>query len=83
MLSTFTKIFEVLLWSHLENWWGESNAVCETQSACRKCISSLHTALLLQDTILADLENGKQVLVAYLDVSNAFDSVLVEGLSIR
>ena len=34
LLSTFNKIFEILLWSRIEKWWTDNNAVSETQGAC-------------------------------------------------
>ena len=80
LLSTFNKVFEILLWSRVEQWWNSSQAVSDTQGACRKGVSSLHTALLLQETIATNLEAGKRIFVAYLDVSKAFDRVFIEGL---
>ena len=80
LLTTFNKIFEILLWSRIEKWWVENNAVAETQGACKKGVSSVHTAILLQETVTSNLENGHLVFVAYLDVSKAFDRVWVEGL---
>ena len=80
LLSTFNKVFEILLWSRVEQWWNSSQAVAETQGACRKGISSFHTAMLLQETIATNLEAGKRIFVAFLDVSKAFDRVFIEGL---
>ena len=80
LLSTFNKIFEILLWARIEKWWGDSGVISETQGACRKGVSSLHTALLLQETIASNIEKGKKVFVTYLDVSKAFDRVFIEGL---
>ena len=80
LLTTFNKIFEILLWSRIEKWWVENNAVAETQGACKKGVSSVHTAMLLQETVTSNLENGHLVFVDYLDVSKAFDRVWVEGL---
>ena len=80
LLTTFNKIFEILIWSRIEVWWTDSNAVSETQGACKKGVSSLHTAMMLQETIASNLEKGNLTFVAYLDVSKAFDRVWVEGL---
>ena len=52
--------------------WQQSKAVSDRQGACRKGVSSLHSAMLLQETIFANLEGGNRVYVAYLDVSKAF-----------
>ena len=80
LLSTFSKIFEVLLWGRLEPWCNENRAVSETQGACRKGSSCIHTALTLQETIAKEREGNKKVLVAYVDVTKAFDSVWIDGL---
>ena len=80
LLSTFNKIFEILLWARIEKWWHDSGAVSESKGACCKGVSSLHTALLLQETIATNLEEGKRVFVTFLDVSKAFDRVFIEGL---
>ena len=80
LLTTYNKIYEILLWNRMEKWWGQINAVSQTQGACKKGVSSLHTALLLQETISHNLELGRKVFVTYLDVSKAFDRVWVEGL---
>ena len=80
LLSTYNKIYEILLWSRMEKWWSQVNAVSQTQGACKKGVSSLHTAFLLQETISYNLDLGRKVFVSYLDVSKAFDRVWVEGL---
>ena len=79
LLSTFNKVFEILLWSRIENWWLNSDININTQCACKKGVSSIHTALLLQETISSQLEANKKVYVAYLDVSKTFDSVWIDG----
>ena len=80
LLSSFNKLFEMLLWQRMEKWWYEENIVSELQGACRKGSSCVHTALALQETISAQRERGKKVFVAYFDVSKAFDSVWIDGL---
>ena len=80
LLSTFNKVFEILLWSRLEVWWQRDQVVSPAQGACRKGVSSVHTAMMLQETIATGLETSDKVYVLYLDVSKAFDSVWTEGL---
>ena len=80
LLSVFNKIFENLIWKRISTWWNDREVVAKTQGACKKGLSSLHTALLLQETIATNLETNKKVFVLYLDVSKAFDSVWVNGL---
>ena len=64
----------------VEEWWFSSNIISDTQGACRKSVSSIHTAMLLQETIATNLVNSSKVFVLYLDVSKVFDSVWVDGL---
>ena len=40
----------------------------------------MHTAFLLQETIMAVQERKKKAFVAFLDVKKAFDTVWHEGL---
>ena len=78
LLNTFSKIFEILVWTRLEEWW--MARISPLQGAGRKGVSCLHTAMLLQETISSKLESGGRVFVTYFDVSKAFDSVWVNGL---
>ena len=80
LLSTFNKILEILVWHRVEEWWGTSSIVSESQAACRKGVSSIHTAMLLQESIAANLGEVDKIFVLYLDVSKAFDSVWIDGL---
>ena len=80
LLSTFSKLFEVLLWARIKPWWEESRIISELQGACRGGISCIHTAFLLQETISQQLESHNKVFVCYLDVSKAFDGVWTDGL---
>ena len=41
---------------------------------------SIHTALLLHETVATSLETNRKCLVAYFDVAKAFDTVWIEGL---
>ena len=80
LLSVFNKLFEVLIWKRIQPWWRDGKVIANTQGACKKGISSLHTAMLLQESISVNLETNKKVFVLYLDVSKAFDSVWIDGL---
>ena len=80
LLSTFNKIYEMLIWGRIETWWGENEVISRFQGACRKGQSCVHTSLLLQETVASALENNKKVFVSYFDVSKAFDTVWVNGL---
>ena len=74
------ELFEILIWKRIEFWWNESEVLSRNQGACKKAVSSLHSELLLQETIAYNLEHSKKIFVTFLDVSKAFDSVWTEGL---
>ena len=80
LLTNFNKIFEILIWNRLEDWWKRSGVISNLQGACRKGQSCVHTAYLLQETVSSALERKKNVFVAFYDVSKAFDTVWIKGL---
>ena len=80
LLSTFSKIYELVIWDRIEPWWRENGALSRFQGACRKGQSCVHTSLLLQETVASALEAHKKVFVSYFDVSKAFDTVWTNGL---
>ena len=80
LLSSFNKLFEMIIWQRIEHWWENNRVISELQGACRKGSSCVHTALTLQETIASILEGGRKVFVAFFDVSKAFDSVWIDGL---
>ena len=71
------------MWKRIEKWWFESGAISHLQGACRKGISCVHSAYVLQESISAILEKHDKVFVTYLDVSKAFDGVWIGGLFYR
>ena len=75
LLSTFSKMFEMVIWERLEPWWKENELMSKFQGACRKGQSCVHTSLLLQETVASALETNSKVFVSYFDVSKAFDTV--------
>ena len=83
LLSILNKLFEVLIWQRMEGWWNETQVISELQGACRKGVSCIHTAMLLQETIATELESHNKVFVAYYDVAKAFDGVWIDGLFFR
>ena len=83
LLTTFNKLFEVIVWKRMERWWGETGVVSQLQGACRKGVSCVHSAYILQETIATLLRANQKVFVTYLDVSKAFDGVWVWGLFFR
>ena len=80
LLSIFNKILEIVIWHRVETWWKENKIISELQGACKKGLSCIHTALILQETVATSLETNRKCLVAYFDVAKAFDTVWIEGL---
>ena len=80
LLSIFNKIMEILIWYRIETWWQDNIVISELQGACKKGLSCIHTAMLLQETVATALETNRKCLVAYFDVAKAFDTVWIEGL---
>ena len=80
LLSTLSKIYEMVIWSRIEPWWMENDILSRFQGACRKGQSCVHTSLLLQETVADALETHNKVFVSYFDVSKAFATVWINGL---
>ena len=83
LLSTFNKLFEVILWKRIEKWWVDTGVISQQQGACRKGILCIHSAYMLQESISTLLETNEKVFVTYLDVTKAFDGVWIGGLFYR
>ena len=83
LLSVFNKLFEIIIWKRMEQWWDETGVISQLQGACRKGVSCVHSAYLLQESVSTLLETHKKVFVTYLDVSKAFDGVWIQGLFYR
>ena len=83
LLSVFNKLFEVVFWKRMEGWWVSSGVINQLQGACRKGVSCVHSAFILQKTIATLLENHSKIFVTYLDVSKAFNGVWIAGLFYR
>ena len=66
LLSILNKLFEVLVWQRIEPWWVGNQVVSQLQGACRKGVSCIHIAMILQETIATQLESNSKVFVAYL-----------------
>ena len=56
LLSTFNKLFEVVIWGRISAWWFDERIVSDLQGAGGKGSSCIHTALTLQETIAKDRE---------------------------
>ena len=82
LLSVFNKLFELVLWKRMEQWWFSTGVLTQLQGACRKGVSCVHSAYVLQEFIATLLETNEKVFVTYLNVSKAFDGVWIKGLFI-
>ena len=80
LLSSFNKIYEILLWHRMKDWWVQEKVVSDLQGACKSGHSCIHSALVLQETLAASIENNNHCIVAFFDVAKAFDSVWTDGL---
>ena len=80
LLTTYNKLFEVLIWEGSKGCWFGERVISDLQGAVRAGSSCIHTALTLQETIAKEREVNRNVFVAYYDVSKAFDSVWIDGL---
>ena len=80
LLTSLNKVFELLIWGRMKDWWEDEQVISPLQGACRTGKSCLHSAMTLQESISVGLDTKKKVLVTYLDVSKAFDGVWTDGL---
>ena len=80
LLSTYNKLFEIVLWNRLKKWWVDEGVISDLQGACKTGLSCIHSAFSLQEAVATSLEAGNKCFVAFYDVSKAFDSVWIDGL---
>ena len=80
LLLVLNKIIEILIWRRMEDWWVSMGVILNLQGACKKRQSCTHSALLLQETLAATLDDSNTFSMAYFEMAKAFDSVWVEGL---
>ena len=80
LLSSFNKLFEILLWQRMREWWMQEKVISDLQGACRSGHSCIHSAIVLQETIATSMENNNNCIVAFFDVAKAFDSIWTNGL---
>ena len=80
LLSTSSKLFEVLVWGRIKVWCYDERVTSDLRGAGRKNFSCVDTALTLQETVAKERESKKKVYVAYYDISKAYNSVWTDGL---
>ena len=66
--------------SREKEWLSHPDVIDDLQGAGQNKCSSLHTSMVLQEVIQANVEKGQSVYVAFLDIKKAFDTVWVPGL---
>ena len=66
LLSTFNKVFEILLWSRLKFWWTNEHVISDLQGACKTGLSCIHTAFILQETVPTSMEDHGLCSVSFL-----------------
>ncbi len=72
------KVYDKILLKRTETWF--TNSQNELQGANRRHCSSLHTSLVLQESVSDNVKHGKTVYVSLLDTQKAFDTVWQAGL---
>ena len=80
LLTNFNKVYEVLIWNRISEWWVSQKVISDLQGAGKKKQSCVHTALLLQESIASAFETNSKVFVAFLDVSKAYNTVWMDRL---
>jgi hypothetical protein len=80
LLPVIGKLLEKVLLERHITWADVSDPLDSLQGAAQPHCSSVHTSLLLQETVAYNLERGSTVYVAMLDIQKAFDTVWTEGL---
>ena len=69
------KVIEKLLISREETWFHREGVIENIQGAGQAKCSSLHTSLILQETIAHNSIKGETTYVALLDTKKAYDTV--------
>ena len=80
LLPTLYKLLERLILLREQEWLRDQNVIDVTQGAGQEKCSSMHTSMLLQETLSYNMSRGATVYVAFLDIKKAFDTVWVNGL---
>ena len=78
LMPVFSKLYENVLLLRSRSWF--ENCVNKCQGVAQSKCSSLHTSLLLRETITHLVEGGSKAYVALLDAKQAFDCVWIDGL---
>ena len=66
LLTNLNKVFEMVLWRRMEDWWEENSIISKLQGACKSGSPCVHSALVLQETIAAGLDTNDKVFCCVL-----------------
>ena len=73
LLSVMYKLLERIILAREKTWLYDFEVMSELQGAGRAGISSLHTSMLVQQTVTENVGKGATVYAAFLDIKKAFD----------
>ena len=80
LLSVVSKVFTRVLATRLSTWVEEGKKLCEEQCGFRRERSTLDNLFTLTEILKHRQKEGKKTVIAYLDITKAYDSVWREGL---
>ncbi len=83
LLSVISKIFDNITYNRHLQWSKVHTPLDSLQGAGQEKCSSIHTTLLLRESISHNIERGSTVYVALLDTAKAFDTVWTKGLFVK
>ena len=76
LLSTFGKLFTLLLNNRLTDWAEAYSVFIEAQAGFRENMSTLDNSFVLHGLITHFLDNSKRLFFSFIDFSKAFDYVV-------
>ena len=80
LIPVIYKVLEKLLMIREEAWFRRVGVIENIEGAGQAKCSSLHTSLILQETIVHNNIIGETTYMALVDTKKAFDTVWVDGL---
>ena len=80
LLSCFTKIIEKMVKDRLQWYTEKHNILPPSLSGFRKGRSAIDNIVCLENTIQKTINNKGHTLVVFLDIEQAYDAIIIEGL---
>ena len=78
--SVICKSFDTIIMNRSFNLIREKFAICHSQFACHKGLSSVNASLTLQESVSHLVQKGENVYATFFDTRKAFDTVWIDGL---